>query len=202
MSNSSPIVSVQTPNDQLIDLKTGKALWTMTKWMQQISQLLNKVFNNQGAISADSIPFPTATALGGVTSAGPTSHQWVNAIDLKGSPQLSQPGFSDLSGQALPAQIPNISQLNGALNASQVPPLSSLSGAVNPSQVPVLSELEGSVTAAQVPALSALSGKITAAQLPVGGQTVTITTAALTSGGTQGSMTFTAGQLVAQVQAT
>jgi hypothetical protein len=199
MSKTSSVVSVTTPTDQIIDIQTGKALYQFIKWMQQVGQLLNQVFNSQGALSPDSIPFPTSAALGGVTSAGPVKSQWINAIDTKGSPQLSQPGFSDVSGQAVPAQIPSISQLNGSLNASQVPPLSSLSGAVKPSQVPVLSDLEGSVTAAQVPALSALSGRITDAQLPVGGLTVTITTAALTT--VQGSMTFTNGILTAQVPA-
>ena len=38
--------------------------------------------------------------------------------------------------------------------------------------------------------------------IPSGGLTVTITTAALTGGGTQGSMTFTNGILTAQTQAT
>lgn len=198
-TETSPIVSVTTPTDQLVDIKTGKALFSFIKWMQQVGSLLNKAFNSQGALSADSVPFPTATGLGGVTSAGPVKSQWVNAIDLKGTPQLSQPGFPDLSGTAKAAQVPPLSQLAGSVTSSQVPALSALSGNVKPSQVPALSALNGSVTAAQVPALSALSGQITAAQLPATGLTVTITTAALTT--TQGSMTFTNGILTAQVPA-
>jgi hypothetical protein len=52
------------------------------------------------------------------------------------------------------------------------------------------------------PAFSDISGTLSAAQLPATGISVTITTAALTTGGTQGSMTFTDGILTAQTQAT
>ena len=47
-----------------------------------------------------------------------------------------------------------------------------------------------------------ISGQITAAQLPSAGISVTITTAALTTLGTQGSMTFVHGQLTASTPAT
>jgi len=67
---------------------------------------------------------------------------------------------------------------------------------------PAFTDISGTATAAQVPALSALTGAITAGQLPVTGISVTITTAALTALGTQGSMTFTDGILTAQTQAT
>jgi len=52
------------------------------------------------------------------------------------------------------------------------------------------------------PAFTDLSGNIATSQLPASGLTVTITTAALTGGGTQGSMTFTNGILTAQTPAT
>lgn len=67
---------------------------------------------------------------------------------------------------------------------------------------PAFTDISGTATAAQVPTLSALSGQITQAQLPAAGITATITTAQLTVGGAQGSMTFVNGQLVGQVQAT
>ncbi len=59
----------------------------------------------------------------------------------------------------------------------------------------------GAFTAAQ-PAFSDISGQITSGQLPSSGLSVTITTAKLTTGGANGSQTFTNGQLTAQVQAT
>lgn len=52
------------------------------------------------------------------------------------------------------------------------------------------------------PAFSDISGQITTAQLPSTGLSVTIVTAALTVGGTQGSQTFTDGILTAQTPAT
>lgn len=67
---------------------------------------------------------------------------------------------------------------------------------------PAFTDISGTATAVQVPALSALSGQITTSQLPSSGLSVTITTAALTGTGTQGSMTFTNGILTAQTPAT
>ena len=187
MSQTKPIVSVTTPNGPIIDTKTGTALFGFLKWMQQIGQLINQVFDNQGNISPDSLPYPTSTSLGGVVTAGPSPNQWVNAIDGTGTPQLSQPAFSSLSGTATP---------------SQVPALSSLSGSVTPSQTPPLQDLNGAVTASQVPDLSALNGQIAASQLPVTGITVVVTTAKLTTLGANGSQTFIDGILTAQVPAT
>jgi hypothetical protein len=59
----------------------------------------------------------------------------------------------------------------------------------------------GVFSAAQ-PSFPDISGNLATSQLPIAGLSVTITTAKLSSGGTQGSMTFTAGLLTAQVQAT
>lgn len=67
---------------------------------------------------------------------------------------------------------------------------------------PAFADISGTATAGQVPALSALSGQITTSQLPASGLSVTITTAKLTTGGTNGSMTFTNGILTAQTPAT
>jgi hypothetical protein len=67
---------------------------------------------------------------------------------------------------------------------------------------PAFTDISGSATSAQVPALSSLTGQITTSQLPASGLSLTITTAKLTTGGTQGSMTYTNGILTAQVAAT
>lgn len=44
------------------------------------------------------LPNPSASTLGGVESAAPVTHQWINSISTSGVPALSQPGFGDLSG--------------------------------------------------------------------------------------------------------
>jgi hypothetical protein len=67
---------------------------------------------------------------------------------------------------------------------------------------PAFSDLSGSASAGQVPALSALTGQITTGQLPASGLSTTITTAKLTGGGANGSMTFTNGILTASTPAT
>lgn len=59
----------------------------------------------------------------------------------------------------------------------------------------------GAFTLSQ-PAFGDISGNLATSQLPTTGLTVTITTAQLTTGGTQGSMTFTNGILTAQTPAT
>jgi hypothetical protein len=59
----------------------------------------------------------------------------------------------------------------------------------------------GAWSAAQ-PAFTDISGQISTSQLPSAGLSVTITTAKLTTLGTNGSQTFTNGQLTAQVPAT
>lgn len=74
-------------------------------------------------------------------------------------------------------------------------------GAFGQSQ-PSFGDISGTATAAQVPPLSSLTGQITSSQLPSGGVSATIITAALTTGGAHGSMTFVDGQLVAQTPAT
>jgi hypothetical protein len=200
---TSAIVSATTPNSgPIVDPKTGNATFAFMKWCQGIGTTINAAFTQQGALSPDSIPFPTPAALGGVVTKGPIAKQWINAIDSTGTPQLSQPAFTDLSGTAAPNQVPPLNQLSGGVEPGQVPALSLLSGSVTATQVPLLSTLNGAVTASQVPALSALSGKITETQLPSAGLSVTVTTAALTVGGTQGSQTFTNGILTAEVAAT
>lgn len=59
----------------------------------------------------------------------------------------------------------------------------------------------GAFTLSQ-PAFSDIGGNLATSQLPTAGLSVTITTAALTTLGTQGSMTFTNGLLTAQTPAT
>jgi hypothetical protein len=67
---------------------------------------------------------------------------------------------------------------------------------------PSFSNISGTATAAQVPALSALTGQITEAQLPSAGLTGTVTLAALTGGGTQGSISYTNGIITGVVDPT
>lgn len=62
-------------------------------------------------VGAD-LPNPSSSTLGGVQSAAAVSNQWINSISTSGVPALSQPGFSNLSGNI------NVSQMNSGTAAS------------------------------------------------------------------------------------
>jgi hypothetical protein len=138
-----------------------------------------------GVIAHANIPAAGLGVVGGVQAVDPTSHQWVDAIDETGLPSLSQPDFTDISGVAAPQQLP-------------APTTSTLGGVQ--AVTPVAHEWINSIDTSGVPQLSRpdyadLTGTPT-------GLSVTITTAALTGLGSQGSMTFTNGILTAQTPAT
>jgi hypothetical protein len=90
--------------------------------------------------------------------------------------------------------------LTGAFSQGQ-PDFSDLSGQIAPAtQMPVSGVTAGSYTLSSVSVNA--EGLVTAASNGPTGLSVTITTAALTIGGTQGSQTYVDGVLTAQVQAT
>lgn len=92
------------------------------------------------------------------------------------------------------------SAATGAFTATQ-PAFSDLSGQIAPStQMPTSGVTAGSYTLSSVSVNA--EGLVTAASNGPTGLSVTITTAALTIGGTNGSMTYTSGILTAQTPAT
>lgn len=60
-----------------------------------------------GTVGAAQLPTPTTSTLGGVEAVTAITHEWVNAINTLGVPQLSQPAFSDLSGNIAVSQVNN-----------------------------------------------------------------------------------------------
>lgn len=50
-----------------------------------------------GTVAPSQLPTPTTSTLGGVEANTPVAHEWLNAINTSGVPQLSQPTASDLS---------------------------------------------------------------------------------------------------------
>jgi hypothetical protein len=121
------------------------------------------------------LPHPNASSI------AKQPHQWLDSYnDATGDFTQSQPALSDISGvPAFPDNTPAASSkwLN-SYNAGT-----------------------GAFTSTQ-PAFSDVSGQIAVAQAPASGLTLTITTAKLTAGGSNGSMTFQNGILTGQVQAT
>jgi hypothetical protein len=53
------------------------------------------------------IPAPSPSTLGGVYSNAGSAHQWISAINTDGSVTLTQPAFSDISGQISAGQLPS-----------------------------------------------------------------------------------------------
>jgi hypothetical protein len=76
-------------------------------------------------IPAGDLPLPTTTTLGGLESQTCASHQWIDVIPTtQVQPSCAQPGFADLSGQAMLAQLPTISAntiLGNATGSSATP---------------------------------------------------------------------------------
>ena len=110
--------------------------------------------------------------------------QWLNSLYVRAGGANSAP-LSDTNA-SISTLTSATSGLNGSLSSVQTD-VASLNG-----EIAALETASGSQSAR----ISTLEGEIAA------GLSATIATAKLTSGGTQGSMTFTHGILTAQVQAT
>lgn len=67
-------------------------------------------------VGAD-LPNPAASTLGGIRSYAAVTNQWINAISTSGVPSSTQPAFSNISGTATIAQIPNFTPV--AVSSSQ-----------------------------------------------------------------------------------
>jgi hypothetical protein len=213
---TTPVVSFTTPNVPIVDSRTGLISYQWLKFFQQLAQVVNAAFTQAGTIAFTSVtgiagtnqigngtPEPGDYVDGGTgdwtklpiipvtTPAEPS--QWFDAYNAgTGAFTATQPGFGDIAGQVESAQLPApaLAALGGIEAVAAI--AHQWLNSIDTSGVPHLSQ----------PAFTDISGQITAAQLPLSGLTVVVTTANLTSGGTQGSMTFTNGLLTAQVQAT
>jgi hypothetical protein len=106
---------------------------------------------SSGTLPASRLPNPAPTTLGGIKSNIGAAHQWVKSINTDGSVSLSQPAFSDLTGN-LPT--PGISTLGGVF----------ANGGATHQWVSSLNT-DGTVTFTR-PAFSDISGTISSAQFP------------------------------------
>jgi hypothetical protein len=57
-------------------------------------------------IAGSDLPNPSSSTLGGIESIAAVSHKWINTISTSGVPNLTQPDFTDLSGNLATAQLP------------------------------------------------------------------------------------------------
>ena len=63
------------------------------------------------ALAAADLPLPTTSTVGGVEAINSVSHEWINAINTSGVPQLSQPSVSDLTNGTLGTNTSTTGQL-------------------------------------------------------------------------------------------
>lgn len=105
-------------------------------------------------------------------SIGPVAHEWLNSYNAAtGLFTESQPNYSDLTG---------------------TPQLANTKAPVSHEWLASYDDATGNFTQSQ-PSFADISGNLTEAQLPAAGVTHTVTLAALTTLGTQGSISFTNG---------
>lgn len=209
MSSTGPgaVVSSTTPNGQLVE-KDGTATRAMLKWMQNVGGSVNSGFdpagNFQGPIGAFATINGRATLAsivqyidtGGVVE-GPGidfARAYVNKDTDHITDGVGHPLAGGKAAEIALVQSPPVPEASKWVNGL-------VAGVFTKTQ-PDFTDVSGTADPAQVPPLSSLSGQITDAQMPSGGISVTITTAKITGGGADGSMTFTNGRLTGSVQAT
>ena len=129
-------------------------------------------------VGAD-LPNPTLSSLGGVQAVNAVSHEWINAINTSGVPQLSQPAFTDISGTIAPAQLPTptATTLGGVFSLVQTTSnwINSITTAGQPvASQPSFSDIAGNIASSQLPTvgnntilsnISGVSGPATGNQL-------------------------------------
>lgn len=77
------------------------------QWINSFNQITGVFGQSQpaftdisGTVAPSQLPNPSLTTLGGVEANTPVAHEWVNAINTSGVPQLSQPAVADVTGAA------------------------------------------------------------------------------------------------------
>lgn len=96
-----PIASYSSPSNQFITGFTAPNAFTSSQ--PSFSGI-------SGILAGSQLPAPTNSSFGGVESAGPVTHEWINSIPTSGVPSLSQPAFVDISGQISTSQVPTLNQ--------------------------------------------------------------------------------------------
>jgi len=188
----SSVVSNNTPNVPLVD-SDGKATYALIRWMQAVGSTVNGAFdpagNYQGPIGA------LATIVGRKTLA--TIVQHLTDLGVMKPAGLPAATTSEQGAVILPAGASS-----NTLGTAAIQPSSAFdpSGSAATAQAAAAVDATTKANAAQANAQAFATSAIATAFSP--GITVTITTAALTGLGSQGSMTFQNGLLIGQVQAT
>jgi hypothetical protein len=107
------------------------------------------------ALTGNDLPLPTANSIGGVESASPVVHEFMNGISTSGVPLLASPAFTDIAGVASASQMPNptASSLGGTQSIAVVPHnwVTGISLLGVPSQAqPAFGDISGNIAVSQM----------------------------------------------------
>lgn len=196
MANSTVVVSNTTPSGQLVD-SNGKATFALLKWMQNIGATINQGFDQQGNYQG---PIGSrATIIGRKYLATIVQHlSDLGIIDSAGLPAATDAAQGAV---VLPAGA-----TSNILGSAATKPTSAFDAAGSAAAAQVAAQGFATIAAAtaqsNAEANAAIYTNTAIATAFSPGISVVITTAKLTTGGTNGSMTFADGLLIGQVAAT
>lgn len=201
------VVSSTTPNGRLVD-SDGKATFALLKWMQGVGSTVNSGFDPQGNYQGPIGLF--ATIAGRQTLASIIANIGTDGIVQAAGIDFAIPyankdtdHITDGTGHPLAGgKAAEIALVIAPPLAEPHKWINGFAAGLFTKTQPAFGDISGTAAAAQIPPLSGLNGQITDAQLPSDGISVIITTAKLTTLGATGSMQFSNGILIAQVQAT
>ena len=158
-----------------------------------ITQLTGGVIaSGPGSVSA-TLGNPGPATLGGIESIAAVTSKWINSISTSGVPNLTQPAFTDISGQATLAQLPNITgpAILGRITASS----GNVSAAYTPSNGSdtVVALAHGAITSGDCAQFSDSFGSVSDAGIHCGTGGITQLTGGVIAGPGSGSVPATLG---------
>ena len=208
MTTSNNVVSPRTPTTPIFDAN-GQMAYVWVKFFQDLAQAVNSAltilgqFNGQIGAQATVVSHTgtLANAIQHLSSAGVIQ---AGGIDFN----VTAPAFSQVTGTAVPAQLPSATDLaHGAVTLPVGAPSTTLgtaafnnTGDFDPAGAAATAQTNAENFASNAANLT--SGNLDIARMPSSGLSVTITTAKLTGTGANGSMTFQNGILTASTPAT
>lgn len=193
--------SANAINTPFVDLKTGLVTWVWLQIIRQWQQQLAGGFDPGGNLKSNLLPSV------GIVGRDGTIGSILQNIDKNGVvlPAGMSSATATLQGAVILPDGATSNKLGSAAQQSSTAFDPSGSAATAQANAQAFATAAANAAQSNAETFASDAGNITSGILDptrLGGLTVTINTAALTTLGTQGSMTFQNGLLVAQVQAT
>lgn len=183
--------------------KTGMATWSFVKILQGWDTRLNNGLTTLGQLQGE---ISALTKISGRTEGIGTTVGNVDATGVMASPGMVAATAAAQGAVILPAGATGNTLGTAAMaTAASFDPAGGAAAAQAAAQAhadSVAATAQANAQAFASNAANIAAGNLNIARMPLAGISVTITTAALTVGGTQGSMQFQGGILIAQTPAT